>query len=490
MKLKIKFLDWSAGLPVSIISNNAARKIGISIKDRILIKKGKSEFTSIVDISSDIVKKDELAVSSELRDRLKLKEGDLVSVEYSPAADSMVYIKQKLEGKKLSKKKIFKIIEEVVNNSLSEAEIAVFVSAMYSQGMHISETISLIHAILATGNKLNINKKYVVDKHCIGGIPGNRTTPIVVAICVAAGLTMPKFSSRAITSAAGTADTIEVLANVDFSIKKVESIVKKTGGCMVWGGGIGMVPADSKIIKIEKMLNMDPEAQLLASIMSKKLAADSDYILIDIPYGKNAKVSKGKAIALAKKFKLLGKGFKKKMIVVLTKGDEPIGNGIGPSLEAEDLVKVLSKAVGYPKDLEKKSIFLAGKILEMTKKAKKNRGDEMARNILDSGDAYKKFEEIIKAQGGSLENIKRAKFKKDIFATKVCKVKSIHNKKMNSLARVAGCPSDKTAGIYLNCHVGIKLKRGDKIMTLYSQSKSKLGITYDFYKKTKPITFS
>jgi len=248
------------------------------------------------------------------------------------------------------------IIEDVVDNSLSGPEIALFISAMYSNGMSIKETAYLIESILKTGNIMKFRNKYVVDKHCIGGIPGNRTTPIVVAICTAAGLLMPKNSSRAITSAAGTADVIETIAQIEFSMPELKRIVKKTNGCMVWGGALGIVPADSKIIQIEKSLKLDPEAQLLASIMSKKLASDSNYILIDIPYGKTAKVDKRKANHLKKKFEALGELFHKKLIVVLTKGKEPIGNGIGPELEMGDLMKVLNQKDIRPLDLENKSV--------------------------------------------------------------------------------------------------------------------------------------
>jgi putative thymidine phosphorylase len=490
MKLKIKFLDWSAGLPVAILNLKTAQKLGVHAKDRISIKAPhKKEFSVIVDVAAKMFAKQEVVISSELKEHLNLKEGQLVEVNYSPSAKSMVYIKEKLNGKKLDKAKIFAIINDVVNNSLSEAEIAVFVSAMYNHGMDLKETIFLIKSILESGKRLNLNRKYVVDKHCIGGIPGNRTTPIVVAICVAGGLTMPKSSSRAITSAAGTADTIESLAKVDFSIKEVEQIVRKTGGCLVWGGGLGMVPADSKIIALEKLILLDPEAQLLASIMSKKLAADSNYILIDIPYGKTAKVSKEKALHLKKKFEYLGKAFKKKMKVVLTDGSEPIGNGIGPYLEIIDVLKVLKRDINAPRDLEKKSIFLAGQIFEMTKTSKKGEGENLARSILNSLDAYKKFEEIIIAQQGKIKKLSLAKFKKDIFAPKNLTIKEIHNKKINSIARVAGCPVDKSSGIYLYHHVGDKLKKGEKLLTIYSESNFKLKASVNFYKKINPIVF-
>ena len=501
MQLKTKFLKWSTGVPVVMLNKKTAEELGIHSQDRISIKTLSSnpkEFATIVNVIERIVKKDEIAVSSELKHRLKLRFGQRVEIGLADAPKSLDLIKRKLAGKKLNKKEINIIIQDIVDNSLSESEVALFISAMYKNGMTKKETIFLIKAILKTGNTLSFNNKYVVDKHSIGGIPGNRTTPIVVSICAAEGLTMPKSSSRAITSAAGTADVIETIANVEFSIEQLEKIVNKTNACMVWGGALGMVPADSKIIRIEKMLKIDPEAQLLASIMSKKLASDSKYILIDIPYGEFAKVKKDKALDLKKKFESLGKYFKKKLKVVLTDGNNPIGNGVGPSLELIDVIKVLDPKQEGPRDLEKKSLYLSGEIFEMTGKAKKGKGKELAEGILDSGKAFQKFKQIIKAQGGHINGntnsknkkiakIKDAEFKETIISNKKGKVISIDNKKIATLARVAGCPVDKLAGLYLHVKSNYEINKGDKIITIYAESKTRLKQAICFYQKEKPI---
>ncbi|MCK4647862.1 thymidine phosphorylase, partial [Candidatus Pacearchaeota archaeon] len=339
MELKIKLLDWSAGLPVAMIDEETAKRIGVHAKDRIFIEtiSGKHQkISTIIDTIKKFIGKNELAISSELKKKLGLKSGQKVKVSLSPASKSLIYIRKKLDKKKLTQKEINEIIRDIVNNSLSEPEIALFVSAMYENDMDMDEVVYLIKAISKTGNQINFKNKYVVDKHSIGGIPGNRTTPIVVSICASAGLIVPKTSSRAITSAAGTADVIETVAPIEFSMSKLKKIVKKTNACLIWGGALGIVPADSKIIKVEKMLKIDPDAQLLASIMSKKLAMGAKYILIDIPYGKTAKVNKQQALRLKKKFEYLGKIFKKKLEVVLTKADEPMGNGVGPALELID----------------------------------------------------------------------------------------------------------------------------------------------------------
>ncbi len=490
MELKIKFLKWSTGVPVAMINEKTAKRIGIHALDRVKIKKRGKNSKSVSTITNTIeglVGKNEIAVSSELKDKLNLEKGQKVEVKISLTPKSVFNIKKKLDGKKWTPKEIKEIISDIVSNSLSESEIALFISVMYDKGMSMNETISLIDAILETGNKLDIKKRMVADKHSIGGIPGNRTTPIVVAICASAGLIMPKTSSKAITSAAGTADVINAIADIEFSTSEIKKILDKTNACIVWGGSLGIVPADSKIIKVEKILKIDPRAQLLASIMSKKLAMGAKYILVDIPYGEGAKVTYKEGLKLKRQFEYLGRHFKKKIKCVLTPGSEPIGNGIGPVLELKDLVKILSPNEDGPKDLERKSLFLAGKILEMTGKVNTGKGAEFAREILYSGKALKKFEEIIIAQGGSLINLNPAKFKKDILSRKNAKIKKIDNQKINSLARITGCPVNARSGLYLHFHVGDSIKRGEKIITIYSQSESRLEEAVRFYKKVKPI---
>ncbi|MEK6875278.1 MAG: thymidine phosphorylase [Nanoarchaeota archaeon] len=493
MELKIRILKWSAGVPVAMLNEGTAEKLGVHLRDRISIKINSHELFTIVDTVGKLVKENEIAVSSEIKERLNLYQGQKVDVNLANYPESLNFIKDKLNGKRLSRKQIDAIIKDIADNSLSESEIALFVSGMYKNKMNFSETISLINAIVNSGSKLNFKSKLIADKHCIGGIPGNRTTPIIVSICASAGLTMPKNSSRAITSAAGTADVIEAIAKVEFTPIQIKKIVKKTNACIVWGGALELVPADSKIIQIEKQLKIDPEAQMIASIFAKKLAVNSNYILIDIPYGKFAKVSKENALKIKGKFEKIGKYFHKHVKAVLTKGDEPIGNGIGPIMELIDIVRVLDNKQESPRDLEEKSLFLSGQLLEMTGKAKKGQGYILAKEILCSGRAFEKFKDIIKAQEGKPEKLlrlKKSNYFKDIFSKKTGKIIEINNKKINSLALVAGCPVDKKAGLYLYHHLGEKILKSDKILTIYAESKSRIKEAIKFYKIEKPIKIS
>lgn len=490
MRLKVKFSKWSAGIPGAMLNTKTAEKIGVHARGRISLRtllKYPKEVSTVVDTIAGFVGEDEVLVSSETKKRLGLKIGQEVDANIASPPRSVLFIKRKLNKKRLSEKQINEIIKDVVDNSLSEPEISLFISAMYKHGMNFKETVYLIKAILKTGNKLKLRNRLVVDKHSIGGIAGNRTTPIVVPICAVTGLIFPKTSSKAITSASGTADVISVIAKVEFTPRDLKKIIREVGAFIVWGGALGMVPADSKIIKIERVLKIDPESQLLASIMSKKLAVGSKYILIDIPYGKTAKVNRKRALKLKRKFEKLGKYFRKNLKCVLTDGSQPIGNGIGPALELKDVIDVLNPKEKGPKDLEEKALFLSSEILELSGKAKKGKGRKMAEEILYSGKAFDKFKQIINAQGGKLVEIKLSKYKKEILAKRAGKVIYLDNKKLSSLARAAGSPVDHYSGIYLHAKVGNRLKKKDKIMTIYAESAPRLREAIRFYEKVHPI---
>lgn len=490
MKLKIKNFNWLAGRPVVIINDNAAKKLNVFVDDRVAISNSKKVY-AVVDIFPKLVKDNEIGLSQELSKILKLKNKSIVEVSSSELSDASFLIKKKLNGEKLNKKELTYLISEIVHNNLTEAEIAFFTAAEKLNGMNDDEVTNLTRAMAKTGAKLKFKGKYIADKHCIGGIAGNRTTPIVVAICAVAGLTLPKTSSRAITSASGTADVIETISNVEISLKEIVQIVKKTGACLAWGGSLGLAPSDDKIIQVERLLNLDIEPQLIASILSKKIAAGSKYILIDIPYGKSSKVETlPKAKKLGTKFKKIGTKFNLKIKVVYTKGSEPIGNGFGPVLEMLDVLSVLKNSQELPKDLKEKSIFLSAELMQLCgiKNAKIK-----AREILESGKAYEKFKEIINAQNKSkdfdkkIKKLSLAKIKKIIRSKSNGRITQIDNNKINSLCRILGTPETISSGVYLHKHVG-KVKKSEPIITLYTESKSKMKDALKFIKENKPIT--
>ncbi len=490
MELKAKIFNWIAGRPVVIVNQETARKLHVHVDERVSLSNDGKKIHAVVDTFEKIVKNGEIGLSHEVNSHLKLKNYSKVDVTASELNPAGKIIKKKLEGKKLSKKELELVISEIVQNKLTEPEIAYFAAAEKLQGMSILEIINLIKAMVKSGNKLKFNQEIIADKHSIGGVAGNRTTPIVVSICAAAGLTIPKTSSRAITSASGTADVIETIANVEFPVKKLEKIVNKTKACLVWGGALGLAPSDDKIIQVEKILHLDIDPQLIASIMSKKLASSSSHILIDIPYGPSAKVETKKlAKKLGRKFKQIAKHFKLKMKVVYTDGKQPIGKGIGPVLEMLEVLAILKNDLQSSEDLKKKSLFLS---TELMKLCKIKNPKKKAREILESGQAYEKFKEIINTQNNTkdfekrISKLKPAKFKKTIQAKNSSKITGIDNEKINSLCRIIGTPESKSAGVYIHHPIG-KIKKNQPIITIYSESESKLKDGLKFYKEFEPI---
>jgi len=222
MKLKIKDLSFLTGGPfVAIVNNKDAEHLDLRPGSRINIKKGKKEIIAVIDIAEDKnIKPGEIGLFDEVLNFLKIKKG-YVDISIAGYLKSLNYIKKKLDGKKLNINQFNEIIKDIIGNNLNEVELTYFVSACYSNGLCLNEIVDLTKAIVNHGNKLNIQKYPILDKHSTGGIPGNRTTMIVVPIIAAAGITIPKTSSRAITSASGTSDTMESLANVTLDVDKI-----------------------------------------------------------------------------------------------------------------------------------------------------------------------------------------------------------------------------------------------------------------------------
>ena len=497
MKLKVKDMDIkTGGVLVAILNQKDAELMDLHPLDRIKIKNRDKIDTVVLDVatSNKEVRPGSIGVFDDVMGALKLKDKQTVEIITARKPVSIDYIKKKLEGKLLTKKEINQIVWDIVHNKLSDIELTYFVAACYSNELSMKETIWLTKAMTSHGDILRLKKYPVLDKHCVGGVAGNRTTPIVVSIIAAAGLTIPKTSSRSITSPAGTADTMEVLTDVSLSMSKMKKVVEKTNGCLVWGGALNLAPSDDKIIKVEKPLSIDAKSQLLSSVMAKKLSVSATHLLIDIPMGKGSKItSMQKAKLLKKDFESIAQGIGIKIKVVMTDGTQPIGNGIGPALEAKDVLYVLTRDKKAPLDLRNKALRLAGLMLEISGRFQKGKGVGFAREILDSGKAYSKFIDIIKAQGMNCKDPKKinvGRFKYDLVSKRNGKIHSISNRAISKVARVAGAPDDAGAGIYLYKHVGDNVVKGEKIFTLYSHNKVKLGFAKDALEKLDGIVIN
>jgi len=461
---------------------------GFEALARVRINKGDlSIVASIHVVHSHLLNSGELGLSEMACISLKVKDGDKVEISHLQPLISLGSIRAKIYGNQIDESGINAIIEDVVKGNYSNVHLSSFITAFAGDNMNTNEIISLTRAMIKSGNRITWKQKTVVDKHCIGGLPGNRTTPIIVSIVSALGLIIPKTSSRAITSPAGTADTMEVMAPVNLSMKKIKMVIEKEGGCVAWGSGANLSPADDILIRIERALDLDSKGQLIASVLSKKVAAGSTHLVVDMPVGDTVKL---RSIEAADHLKILmeqvGQAVGLKLKVVVTDGSQPVGVGLGPSLEAMDILSVLRNEKNAPADLKERSLLLSGELLELAGYAKIGKGYEKASAVLSSGQAYKKFIAICKAQGGFKEP-KFSKFSHNILSSVSGTVHSVDNRKISRIAKLAGAPDHPSAGIKFFSPLGKNIKKGDVLYTIYTETSGELEYTLQYVNMEKNI---
>jgi thymidine phosphorylase len=404
--------------------------------------------------------------------RLGVKPGDRAHVSVAPAVPSLDAVRAKIRGEELSREEIRAVVEDLAAHRYSDMEVAAFLIASASF-MTTSEVLDLTRCMAEAGSRLRWSSPLVVDKHCIGGIPGNRTTMIVAPIVAAHGLIMPKTSSRAITSPAGTADTMEVLARVELSEDEMRDVVERCRTCIVWGGHVNLSPADDVLISVERPLSIDTPEQMVASILSKKIAAGSTHLLVDMPVGPTAKIrSNIHAQRIRKLFEFVGSRVGLAVDVMITDGAQPIGRGIGPALEARDVQAVLDGSGDAPADLRAKSIRLAGRLLEHDPDLPGGRGEQRARELLESGEARKAFDRMVEAQGPPPRPAPIGSLVFEAAAPRNGAVRSIDCFRIARIARTAGAPNDAGAGIDLLKKAGDRVRKGEPLYRIHGLDRS------------------
>jgi thymidine phosphorylase len=441
-------------------------------KVEICAESGKKNVLATLNVVDDvsITAEDELGLSIDAFEQLKVDEGVPVTVAHATPAPSLAAVHRKIAGERLSQADYSAIARDIVAHRYAKIELAAFLVACSETGMERDEILNLTRAMVESGDRLDWGEPLVADKHCIGGIPGNRTSMLVVPIVAAHGMFIPKTSSRAITSPAGTADTMEVLAEVELPPAKLLEIVRSERGCLAWGGTARLAPADDILISVERPLRIDSPGQLVASILAKKLAAGATHLLIDIPMGPTAKVrSQAAALRLRKLFEFVGDRVGLELEVMITDGLQPIGRGIGPVLEARDAMQVLENDPDQPRDLREKALQLASRILEFDPDVRGGQGYTLARDILESGRALEKLEAIIEAQGPSRVEAKPGRLVTTIDADTDGHVAAIDNLQMASIARLAGAPMDKGAGVDLLHKVGDPVRAGEPLYAIHAE---------------------
>jgi thymidine phosphorylase len=438
-----------------------------------IVHDGRSIIASL-DISHDpsLVGPEEIGLAEPAFRRLGLPEGTLITIMPARRPQSLEYVRTKITGETLNAHQIDAIIRDIAGYRYSDMEIAAFLVAC-AGFLTTSELLDLTRAMAGAGNSLTWSSPMVVDKHCIGGIPGNRTSMVVVPIVAAHGMTIPKTSSRAITSPAGTADTMEVLARVDLNIEEMRAVVEECSGCLVWGGHVNLSPADDILIGVERPLNLDTREQMVASIMSKKMSAGATHFLIDIPVGPTAKVRDAhEAMRLRKLFEYVADQVGLHVEVMVTDGSQPIGRGIGPMLEARDVMAVLNNEEQAPADLREKSLRLAGRLIEGDPAMRGGGGYARAKELLDSGEAAKRMQHIIETQGHAPPGPPLGPLRAEILSSTDGVVTSVDCFRIAQLARLAGAPLDRGAGLDMLKRVGDRVEAGEPLYRIHSAGQS------------------
>lgn len=489
MEFKVEPFQIKAGRYKVALNTQDAKELGVRGGDRVQVK-NHSYLTAIVE-TGDIISKGTVGVYQECCEKLGKVCPLMINIIPASRPSSIGFIKKMMDHQKLTQEEIFQIVQDIVRENLTEVELSAFVTTSYIYGLTADEIEWLTRAMIDTGEKIEFDTHPIMDKHSIGGVPGNKISLLVVPIVAANGLLIPKTSSRAITGAAGTADLMEVLAPVEFSTDEIKSITEKVGGIIAWGGATNIAPADDKLIRAEYPLSIDPRCQMLASIMAKKGAVGADCVVIDIPIGSGTKVptiEEGKK--LARDLIELGERLGMRVECAMTYGASPVGRTVGPAAEVKEAIKVLETMEG-PNSLIEKSTALAGILLEMGGAAARGQGKETAMETLRSGKAFTKLKEIIEAQGGNPNithtDIKAGENRADLASPADGYVIEFDNKRIVEIARIAGAPIDKGAGVWIHRKKGETVNKGDPLITIFADKSWKLTNALKSAEKDYPI---
>lgn len=488
--VKVKVFDIETEEKIVLIARGNATRLDLKSQDKIIIqsKDGKRSYATLY-ISTMVEGENLIYISSNLAGELGVKSGDAVKVTLAPIPKSIQYIKKKINGQKLEANEIHQIVKDIVDGYIGPVEIMGYTLAVNYVGMDMDEIEALTRAMYETGNIIEFDVP-TYDKHSIGGVPGNKVSLLIVPIVAAAGLLIPKTSSKAITSPTGTADTMEVLADVEFDAEEFKEIVDNTGGAIVWGGKLELAPADDIIIRAERTLSLDPVPQMIASIMAKKMATGIKHLVLDIPSGVGTKmVTVEEASSFGRLFIELGERLGMRAQCGITYGAQPVGHAVGPALEAREALEALIN--DGPASLIEKATSLAGILLEMGGKAPIGYGYSLAKEILRNGEAYQKMKEIIEAQGGNPnikpEEIPIGDYHYEVFAPVDGFVTDVSNVAVAAIARAAGAPKDKGAGVILHVKRGHKVTKGEKILDIYAERSTRLQDAVGVLHSTRPI---
>lgn len=457
------------------------RAEGFAALTRVKVKQGSREIVAILNVvTGDWLSPHEAALSEAAWQALSPEPGKPVGFAHAEPPESTGVLRAKVFGARLDETDFSAVLRDALAARLSDIELAAFITACGGDRLDLDESVALTRAMISVGERLDWGPGPVLDKHCVGGLPGNRTTPIVVSIVAALGHRIPKTSSRAITSPAGTADVMATMTSVDLDVGMLQHVVEREGGCLASGGRMRLSPADDVLIQIERPLDFDSDGQMVASILSKKAAAGSTHVLIDIPVGSTAKIrTPAAADAIARRLAFVGEAVGLRVGIHLSDGRQPVGWGIGPALEAQDVLAVLRNAADAPGDLRERALDIAGAVLELLPGVAHGSGRAQAAGTLASGAALRKFLAICAAQGGFREP-EAARFVKPFLAPMGGVITCFNNRQLARVAKLAGAPHDATAGVVCRLREGSRIERGQPLFEVHAHTRGELAYALDY----------
>ena len=400
-------------------------------------------------------------------------------------------IQKKKSGETLTKEEIDFMITDYVAGKIPDYQMSAMLMAIYFNGMENEELAAFTLAMRDSGDLVDLSpiEGIKVDKHSTGGV-GDKTTLIVGPIVAACGVPVAKMSGRGLGFTGGTLDKLESISGfrIDLSAEEFFETVKKTGISVIGQTG-NLAPADKLLYALRDVTaTVDSIPLIAASVMSKKLAAGSDKIVLDVTTGSGAFMKNTRdAKKLAKHMVAIGNHAGKETVAILTGMEEPLGFAIGNNMEVKEAIEVL-KGDG-PEDVKEVSVALAGMMLSLgLENVSHSQGKRMAKKALSSGQAFEKFKEMVQAQGGDIRYVEHPEFfERDAFEGEVLAAEDgflsgMDTEKIGVAAGLLGAGRetkdsviDMSAGIYLEKKIGDTVKKGEPIASCYAGTKEKLN---------------
>lgn len=389
-------------------------------------------------------------------------------------------ITKKRLNEELTRDEIKFFVNGYLDGSIKDYQMSSLLMAIVINGMSDRETIDLTDIMLHSGDVIDLSKidGIIVDKHSTGGV-GDKVTLVLGPLLASLGIKIAKMSGRGLGHTGGTIDKLESIKgfNTKISIDEFIEQVNKINIALVGQTG-NLVPADKKIYALRDVTGTVSSIPLIASsIMSKKIASGADIILIDVKVGSGALIKNlDDARKLSNLMVKIGKAYRKPTICIITNMDEPLGYAIGNALEVEEAINTL-KGNG-PSDLLEVVITLCSIIIGAVKKIPNEEAKNLLFKQLNNGEAYKKFEELVKYQGGDIKSLKVSDKVFSIKSDKSGYISKIDAEALGEIAKLIGAGRntledkiDYEVGLVLNKKVGDKVEKDEELLKVYLKDK-------------------